>query len=287
LPTERTFQRIALIGLGLIGGSLALAVRKATPLCILTAYDPAPASMPWARHHGIEVAASVAEAVVAADLVVLAAPLSAFHDLFEELSSVLLEDALVIDLASTKNTALQLASSWLDEAIARYIPCHPIAGSERSGAGHARADLFSGRPVILTPDDRASPAALARVRSWWQMLGCKTVEMSAPEHDRLFAYLSHAPHLIAFAYMAEANALGLSGQDLALAGPGFLDFTRIAGGSPELWADILLDNRAFVGALLQRQKKRLEVLGQLLGRADREELVEALTEARDLRAGLA
>jgi prephenate dehydrogenase len=286
LPAEKALHRIALIGLGLIGGSLALAIRRAAPATLLTAYDPALSSAAWARHHGVEAMDQVETAVAQADLVVLASPLATFHDLFEQLAPVLNPTTLICDVASTKTTALQLASAWLDDAIERYVPCHPIAGSERSGAGHARADLFAGRPVILTPDDRVATDALAKVESFWHMLNCKTVRMSASEHDRLFAYLSHAPHLFAFAYMAEAGTLGLSPEQLALAGPGFRDFTRIAGGNPELWADILLDNRAFVGALLERQKKRLDVLGQLLTSADRDELIEVLSDARDLRAGL-
>jgi prephenate dehydrogenase len=283
---EQPFRSIGLIGLGLMGGSFALAVQARWPGLTLAAYDPSLKARQWALANGsIRPAASIEELAALSELLVIAAPLEQFEGIMGTLSQALRADSVIIDLASTKASALAYAAHFLGPLLPRFVACHPIAGSELSGAQHARADLFRDKPVVLTPLATTADDALGAVQNLWQALGARLVLMQAERHDALFAYLSHAPHLLAFVYMLQAEAL--SEDELALAGSGFRDFTRIAGSNPELWAGILLDNRAAVIELLQQQRLGIARMEELLDKQQREPLVKALSVARERRAGLA
>ena len=287
---EQPFQRIGLVGLGLIGGSFALAAKARWPDVELHAHDPDEAALQWAVAHGsITLAASIDQLAAASELIVIAAPLAHFKTIMatlgRSLGNLSRHDTVVIDLASTKVSTLNEAQQSLGSALPRFVGCHPIAGSEQSGARYARADLFLNKPVVLTPRSDTRADALQAVKDVWQALGARVVTMDAKQHDELLAYLSHAPHLLAFVYMLRANTL--SGEQLDLAGSGFRDFTRIAGSNPELWADILLDNHAAVIELLEHQRQDIAHMVQLLSHRQREPLVKALSAARDIRASLA
>lgn len=286
---EQQFNSIGLVGLGLMGGSFALAVKARWPGVAVHAYDPSKTAQQWALANGsITLHGGIEELAAACELLVIAAPLGQFQDIMTALGHSLgaasRSQAIVIDLASTKARTLVHAQQFLGDALPRFVACHPIAGSEQSGAGHALADLFCDKPVVLTPGPDTSAHALQSVKDMWQALGARIVTMGAEQHDELFAYLSHAPHLLAFVYMLQSRTL--SDEQLALAGSGFRDFTRIAGSNPELWADILLDNRAAVMQLLERQRQGIQEMAELLSQQQREPLVKALGAARDKRAGL-
>jgi prephenate dehydrogenase len=286
---EQHFNNIGLVGLGLMGGSFALAAQACWPGVAVHGYDPSEVAQQWARANGsITLHASVAELALVTELIVIAAPLRQFPGimaaLLQSLGNLPRSDTIIIDLASTKASTLRHAQQSLGDLLPRFVACHPIAGSEQSGARHASAELFRDKPVVLTPDASTSAHALQSVKGLWHALGARVVTMGAEQHDELLAYLSHAPHLLAFVYMLQSRTL--SDEQLALAGSGFRDFTRIAGSNPELWADILLDNRGAVIELLERQRQGMQELEQLLSHQQREPLIKVLSVARDKRASL-
>jgi prephenate dehydrogenase len=288
LPVENSIKTIALIGAGLIGGSLALAVKRSIPSIALSVYDPSAEARLWLEKAGmrIKAASSLEGALADADLIVVAAPVGAFESIFSAIRDAAGNDALVIDVASTKVSVLDMARRHLGPVATRFVGCHPIAGSERSGAVNGRASLFDGRPVVLCPDGSSSMQAVRSAWAFWQQLGAKPIEMSAPEHDRLFAYLSHVPHLLAFAYMSAARSTGITAKELDLAGSGFRDFTRIAASDPALWSEILLDNRTASVDVLNGYIESLERLRTVLTSERRDLLVETIAEAQAMRLSL-
>ena len=238
------FERVALLGVGMIGGSVAAACRSLGAAARVTGYTPGPdANEALALGLLDAVAGTAAEAVRDADLVVLAAPISAQPDLFSSIAAHLRADALITDCASTKSSTVAAARERLGEAFARYVPSHPIAGSERHGPQAARAELFRGAMVIVCPQAENSIGHVARIRDFWAALGARVLELDAVRHDRVFAEVSHWPHAVVFA-MCSAIANGEVAADaLRFAGAGLRDSSRIGASSPQLWADILLDNR--------------------------------------------
>jgi prephenate dehydrogenase len=237
------FARAALIGCGMIGGSLMAALRAAGAVERVVGFDRDPAHCGRAQAHGLvdEVAADARAAVLGADLVVLAAPVGATAEILETIAPSLQSARLVTDVGSTKLDVLEAAERTLPEA-GRFCGAHPMAGTERSGPDAAEATLFAGRVVLLTPSARTSADALAACEAMWAATGARPVRMAAAEHDRAMAWVSHLPHAAAFALAA---AVGGEADDLAgLWGGGFADTTRIAASDATMWRDIFLANRA-------------------------------------------
>lgn len=268
------FGRVALLGVGLIGGSVAAACRAAGCAGHLTGFTPSrDAHDALALGLLDSVADSVAQAVAQADLVVLAAPISAQPALFAELAPHLSSLALITDCASTKQSTVAAARAQLGSALARYVPAHPIAGSERHGPQAARADLFKGALAIVCPQPDNRVGDVQRVRAFWAALGARVVDLDAQRHDQVFAEVSHWPHAVAFALCA-AIAKGDVAQDaLRFAGAGLRDTSRIGASSPHLWADILLDNREPVLACAQAFETEMAALLAALRAGDRDRLV--------------
>jgi prephenate dehydrogenase len=289
LKIEFDIRRAAVIGVGLIGGSFALALRKAYPDVVVVGFDPNPAALSVAlSHHAIDhAAAGCAEAIAAAELIFIATPVGVISDVFAAVAPSLGTDALVVDGCSTKESPVAAARLQLGGALSRYVPSHPIAGSERRGLGAARADLFRDRPVVLTPLSDTSSDALSRVSAMWRALGAVPHEMTPNAHDELFAYLSHAPHLLAFAWMDLASANPGFSQALELAGSGFRDFTRIAASDPSLWTEIVLDNRAAIEPLLAQHVESLNRLRLALSTEDTGEVQRLFERAAKTRRSLA
>ncbi len=234
-----------------------------------------------------QVSGDLAEVVDGAELVVVATPVGALADLVERVLPALPEGGLVTDLCSVKAAAVRAA----DAAIAasgrgdvRFVGAHPMAGSDRTGFAHARADLFSGAPCAITPGATSDRAAVAAVGEFWTAVGCRTLELDPVEHDRLVARVSHLPHLAASVLVGAS--IGDQPGAGALAGPGFRDTTRVAAGSPEMWAEILAEHREEVSAALEAY---IEDLGEVLAKLremDNGGLHRLLAEARDQRATL-
>ena len=275
-------QRLSIIGVGLLGGSIGLAVKAAGMRCHVVGYGHRSETVRRAKEVGAidEFAASCKEAVRGMDLVILCTPVGLFTQIMAEVASDLPDQAIVTDVGSTKRSILKTSSNLLRNP-ARFVGSHPMAGSEKRGIEFARADLFQGARCILTPSDETDPAALERVDQFWQKLGMTTTRMSAADHDRLICDVSHLPHAVAAALIAMQ-----SDAALPLAGKGFLDTTRIAGGDGALWRDILHDNADNLADSLARLRAQLDLILNLLSPSKRDELARWLDAAAERRAKL-
>jgi prephenate dehydrogenase len=280
------FKKLALIGCGLMGGSFALAARQAKWVGSVCGYSRSPASAQKALELGIvdAVAASAADCVRSADLVLLAVPVASTQATLSSLLPQLDPQALVMDVGSTKADVVRAAEQALGERIAQFMPAHPICGKEVAGIEHADAKLYAGQQVILTPLPVHSAAQIERARALWAALGCQVKTLEPQLHDEALAAVSHFPHLLAFAFMDSLMQQADGERYLALAGPGFRDSTRIAAGDPDLWADALLANATQVVAQSQRLQQSLHALEELLHRGDRAALRQAIEQVSQRRS---
>jgi prephenate dehydrogenase len=277
--------RLAVLGVGLIGGSVALALKQAGAVSHLVGYGRNRANLDEAIARGVidAVAESPEAAVIGADRVLLAMPVGAMAATFARIAPHLSDAALVTDAGSTKQDVIAAARTGLGARIVHFVPAHPIAGAEKSGAAAARADLYAGRSVILTPMPENTPAAVAAVADLWRTCGAQIAEMSAAEHDGVFAAVSHLPHLAAFALVDELAGRPLAQTYFRHAGSGFRDFTRIAGSSPEMWRDIALANREALITELDAYQSRLSAYRDALAAGKGDELMHAFTRASQAR----
>jgi prephenate dehydrogenase len=255
-------KRIAVIGLGLIGGSLARAVRQAARAEVIVGYDPDPEQGRRAIELGVVdiAAASAAEAATGAELVVLSVPVLHTAEALRSVRGALGADAIVTDVGSTKSSVLADVVSVFGELPPRFVAGHPIAGTEKSGVAASKAELFRGRRVVLTPHPNQDPSALQTVRALWESLGSRVVEMDAARHDAIFAATSHLPHVLAYAFVDLLARMDTADEIFPNAGGGFRDFTRIASSSPEMWHDIVRANHVQVSRLLEQQIGELQEL---------------------------
>ena len=282
-------MRLALIGVGLIGGSFARAVRAAGRFSCVVGFDTEPEALRRAVDLGVidERASTAARAVVDADLVMIATPVGSMRPTLREILPYLRADTVVTDVGSTKGSVTDAAREELAEAFARFVPGHPIAGSERSGVEHSDAALFHNKIFIATPVAQTDAVAVNRVEALWRYLGCATERMTPEEHDSVFAAVSHLPHLLSFALVAHIAAQPDAARKFALTGAGFRDFTRIARSSPVMWIDICVANRAAIGDQLREYRRLLEDLQRAVDNGDGETLRRVfLCAAGSQRQGL-
>jgi len=279
------FARVAVIGVGLIGGSFALALKAAKLAGTVIGVGRSAANLKLALERGVidATAARAAEAVKDADLVLVAAPVAQFADIFAGIAPVLKPGALVTDAGSTKRDVIAAARTGLGAKLGQFVPAHPIAGAERSGAAAASADLFRGKRVVLAPLAENPPAAVETVGAAWAACGARIGRMSAEEHDAVFAAVSHLPHLLAYALVHEVAGRENCAQLFGYAAGGFRDFTRIASSHPEMWRDICVANRDALLAELGRFQAKLEALRPLVARGDGAALEALFTQARAAR----
>lgn len=257
---------LAVVGVGLIGGSFAAALRRAGQVGRVLGVGRNAASLARAVELGlIDEAVSAEDAAARADLVFLATPVGGLQDMLARMLPHLRDATLLTDGGSTKAEVVDAARLALGARIGQFVPGHPIAGAERSGPEAADAGLYQGRCVILTPLAENSAAAIALVRDAWLACGAQVIDMDAGAHDRVLASVSHLPHLLSSVYMEQVATAADAATRLALAGSGFRDFTRIAAGSPEMWRDIFLSNRdamlaelAAVRAVLDRAERAID-----------------------------
>ena len=278
-------MRLALIGCGLLGGSLAAAWRAHAAVRSVRGFDRDPARVEQALRLGIldAGAGSLAEAVADADCIALAVPVRALAELFAPLAAHARADAILTDVGSTKAELMRRARTELGARYARYVPGHPIAGGALPGVEHASAELFAGRWVITTPDPHTDGAALRRVEDAWRACGASVDRMDAVEHDRIFAAVSHLPHLLAFALVHGIAGQSDGARKLQFAGGGFRDFTRIAASDPAMWRDIALSNREAIGAELAHYRAGLDALQAALAAADGAALDRLFERASQVR----
>ncbi|HLX24824.1 MAG TPA: prephenate dehydrogenase/arogenate dehydrogenase family protein [Usitatibacter sp.] len=284
----RRLKSIAVVGVGLIGGSFAMAMRRAGLTASVVGYDRDPGALQRAAELGVidSAADSVSDAVRGCELVMVAVPVRAIGRVLHDVSLALDEDAVVTDAGSTKGEVVRIARGELRERFPRFVPGHPIAGRETSGVDSANVDLFRGARVVLTPEAETAPQAVALVRSLWEAMGARVSTASADAHDRIFAAVSHLPHLLSFALVNEIASRDDSAELLDFAAGGFRDFTRIAASSPEMWRDIVLQNRDALLAELDRYGARLAVFRELIEKGEGAGLERLMTEARATRLSL-
>jgi prephenate dehydrogenase len=274
---------IAIIGPGLLGGSVALAIKEKSPQSTVRVWARRQAAADQVRAAGAATFAStdLAAVVRGATLVVLASPVEHMTALAAEMAPWLAATTLVTDVGSVKGRIVQDVAQALRVGASRFIGSHPMAGSEKTGFEHARSDLFEGATCIVTPAPEAAPQDVERIQRFWTALGCRLLMMSAAEHDHKVARISHLPHAVAAAVVRAAM-----GQDPSTAectGNGFRDATRIASGDPALWTGILFDNREPVLSALRDAQREMAVLVEILERMDEGALTRYLSEARELR----
>jgi prephenate dehydrogenase len=274
---------LAIVGTGLIGGSFALALKQAGAVREVLGVGQNPARLTVARELGlIDRAVDWAQAGKA-DCILLALPVGETEAVLGQLAPHLKPGAILTDAGSTKANVVAAARAALGERFADFVPGHPIAGSEQSGPGAARADLYRGKRVVLTPQADTRADAVATVRALWEATGAQVETLDPVQHDRIFAAVSHLPHLAAYALVDDLARRADGDSFFRFAASGFRDFTRIAGSSPEMWRDIALANRAAVLAELDAYLDALQTLRQSIAGEDAAALLEIFSRARAAR----
>jgi prephenate dehydrogenase len=275
-------MRLAVIGVGLIGGSFALALKQAGKVSHVVGVGRSRQNLELARDRGIvdSIADDAASAARGADIVLVAAPVAQFAAIFGQLSG---SSALITDGGSTKRDVIAAARQALGQRIAQFVPAHPVAGAEKSGAAAASAELFRNRRVVLTPLPENAAADVHKVQGLWEATGARTTRLLPDEHDAVLAAVSHLPHVLAYALVHDIAGRKNAEQLFSYAAGGFRDFTRIASSHPEMWRDICLANRDRILDELQRYQAKLGGLEKLLVASDGDALEKLFAEARDAR----
>jgi prephenate dehydrogenase len=280
-----SIQKLVVVGVGLIGGSFALGLKAAGAVRRAVGVGRSRANLGQALAMGAidELADDLAAAVEGADFVLVTTPVGAMPDVFARIAPKLAPGAVVTDGGSTKQSVVAAARAAFGARIPQFVPAHPIAGSDASGAGAATATLFRDREVILTALPETAPGAVARVRSAWQACGARVTEMTPRDHDAVLAAVSHLPHLLSYALVHELATRADATQLFAHAGTGLRDVTRLAASHPEMWRDICVANREALLGELRRYQDALAQLGALLEQSDGAGLERLFETARAAR----
>ena len=280
------FEQLGLIGCGLMGGSFALALKRAGLVKRVVGYSKSPSTTERARQMGvIDVEApSALLAVSGADIVLLAVPVSATEATFKAIRHLITASTLVMDVGSTKRDVVDAARRVLRDDVGCFVPAHPITGKELSGVEYADVNLYVGKQVILTPIERTYTAQLNKAISLWTALGCNVIQMSPQAHDAAYAAVSHLPHLIAFTLMNSISGQAQGADYLSLAGPGFREFSRIAASDSKMWRDILIANREELLAQSKIFQQTLQSLEKLISASNGDALEQQLEKASGTRA---
>jgi prephenate dehydrogenase len=278
-------DRLCIIGVGLIGGSLARALKAAGGCREVVGGGREPAHLRHAVELGVidRFETDLDKAVAGADMVVVAVPLGVMEEVFTAIHAHLAAGAVLTDAGSAKGSVIAAARSAFGRAPDCFVPGHPIAGTEKSGVAASVADLFKDQRVILTPLVTTNPAAVSRVRAMWEAAGAHVLEMEPAHHDAVLAATSHLPHILAFALVESLARLGDREEIFAYAAGGFRDFTRIASSDPVMWRDICLANGEAIRRMIDRFIGDLKVIGSAVQRRDSERLLEIFTCAKQAR----
>ena len=281
-------EKLVVIGVGLIGASCALALRSASAVGDIVGIGRSRENLDRALARGVIDRAVMlgddwASEVQDADFVLIAIPVAQYRETLAVLAPALSRNAVVTDAGSTKQDVVRAARELLADRLPQFVPGHPIAGSERSGADAGDASLFVGRQVIVTPLPETSQRALSRVEEFWTACGARVARLDPVRHDRVLAAVSHLPHLLAFALVAELASRKDSAEYFSNAGSGFRDFTRIAGSSPEMWRDVALANRDALLTELAAYRSALDAMMLSIEHGDRAALDTMLARAAQTR----
>ena len=278
-------ERLVVIGVGLIGGSFALALKNAGAVKHVIGVGRTRANLEAALDRGVidEVCADARDAVRDADLVLIATPVGQMPEVMAHIAPALGKRTVVTDGGSTKQDVIAYARRFLAPHFARFVPAHPIAGTEKSGATAAFPELYRDRSLILVAQPETDPSAAKLVRNAWEICGARIVELDAAKHDAIFAAVSHLPHIVAFALVSMLARQDDSATLLGFSGGGLRDTVRIAGSSPEMWRDICMANREALMTLLDDYVDELELARAALENSDGEELEAMFERARTAR----
>jgi len=281
------FNQLGLIGCGLMGGSFALALKRAGLVKRVIGYSKSPSTTERAKKLGAidDAAESALLAVSGSDIVLIAVPVAATEATFKAIRDLVEPGVLVMDVGSTKREVVDAARRVLKERVPNFVPAHPIAGKEVAGIAHADAALFTGRQVILTPLPSTNPELVQKATDVWSAIGAQVLKMTPENHDAAFAAVSHLPHLLAFAYFSAVVKQPAGKDFLALAGPGFRDFTRIAASDPAVWRDIFVSNREEILKQSLRFRHTLDAIEHVMRSGNVEALEDLLRQAADARGG--
>jgi cyclohexadieny/prephenate dehydrogenase len=287
--TTPMFERVALIGIGLIGSSLSHAMRRHGLAATIVGHAQSESTRETALRLGLvsSVHATAEEAVRGADLVILCAPIGVCGGIAEAIAGSFRQGAILTDVGSVKGAVMRDVGRFVPAGV-HFIPGHPIAGTEHSGPEAGFAELFDGRWCVLTPPADADPAAVARLQAFWQACGSHVEIMSAEHHDMVLAITSHVPHLIAYNIVNTARHLErvTDTEVIKFSAGGFRDFTRIAASDPVMWRDVFLNNKEAVLEMLARFSEDLTALQKAIRYGDGETLYKLFVEARAVRRGI-
>ena len=287
--SDKLFDRVALIGIGLIGSSLARALRRDSPGTAIVACARRAETLATVRRLELadETTDDPARAAAGADLVVIATPLSAYAEIGQRIAPALQPGAILTDVGSVKQAVIRDLQPHLPPGV-QFVPGHPVAGTEHSGPEAGFAELFHGRWCILIDLPETAPDAVARVERMWEQFGMRVVTMSADHHDKVLAVTSHLPHLIAYTIVGTATDLedSLKSEVVEFSASGFRDFTRIAASDPVMWRDIFLNNREAVLEILQRFNEDLTALQRAIRWGEGDKLEDLFTRTRAIRRSI-
>ncbi|HEX4294726.1 MAG TPA: prephenate/arogenate dehydrogenase family protein [Rhizomicrobium sp.] len=289
MSAQQIFGKVALVGIGLIGSSMAHAMRRGGLADHIAGYARRPETLEQARGVGFadSLHGSMTACVKDADLVVLATPVGTFGELAKEMAPALKPGAIVSDVGSVKTAVLRDVGPHIPAGV-HFIPAHPIAGTEQSGPEAGFAELFDGRWCILTPPEGTDAAALERLREFWRRLGSQVEVMDARHHDLVLAITSHVPHLIAYNIVGTADDLSsvTESEVIKYSAGGFRDFTRIAASDPTMWRDVFLNNKEAVLEVLGRFSEDLSALQRAIRWGDGDALFNLFTRTRAIRRSI-
>lgn len=281
------YEQLGVIGCGLMGGSFALAMKKAGLVKRVVGYSKSPSTTEKARQMGvIDVEApSALLAVSGADIVLISVPVAATEATFRAIKHLVTPKNLIMDVGSTKRDVVEAADRILGPQVGAFVPTHPIAGKEVSGVEHSDAQLYAGKKVILTPTERTNKQQLLKAEQVWKGLGCEVLRMTPQAHDKAYAAISHLPHLLAFAYMNGLISQPDGNGFLSLAGTGFKDFTRIAASDPKVWRDIFTLNKDQVLEQSRLFRLALREMELAIAKNEMAEVQKLIDQARKNRQG--
>jgi prephenate dehydrogenase len=280
------FQQLGVIGCGLMGGSFALALKRAGLVKRVIGYSKSPSTTERARKMGVidDAAESALLAVAGSDIVLISVPVAATEATFKAIRHLVEPGVLFMDVGSTKRDVVDAARRVLKERTVSFVPAHPIAGKEAGGVAQADATLYQNRQVILTPLSTSDPVLVQKATDVWSAIGSQVTLMSAENHDAAFAAVSHLPHLLAFAYFSAVARQPAGADYLSLAGPGFRDFTRIAASDPSVWRDILVANREEILKQSLRFRHTLDAIEHVMRSGNGEALEDLIRQSSEARA---
>jgi prephenate dehydrogenase len=283
----KTFKQLGLIGCGLMGGSFALAAKKSGLVESVVGYSKSPQNGDLAKSMGVVdvVAASILQAAMGSDLILISVPTTATFEVFKALQFGLSADVLILDVGSTKQSVIEAATKALGTLPPNFVPSHPIAGKEQSGIEHADGALYADKRVILTPTSQTNAHHTQMAQQVWQQIGSHVSVMSASQHDAIFAAVSHAPHLLAFAFVNGLSSQSQAAEFWQFAGPGFRDFSRIAASDPDVWRDILMTNTAQILSQIKSFKSSLSHLEAAMIQGDSASVKTLITKSSQARQG--